>query len=608
MRHTFISRLTEQPGEPESKHKYFVNSLKIGTMLLMFFFINSQLGYSQYFRSALQTGTGTWLWNDPTSWQYSTDVENWGTTTLVPNSTNCELVYIVAGTTITITDSQTASSLFVEGSLIIEASKQLEVTGNTEISSPFAITIKSNATGSGAMMSGSFTNTSGSMKIERFMSLTNNLHLFSSPLVQTLNDFIKNNPEIPDLYDSNNIKIGVGMRDYSTSGDIWNSYMVYKALPKSPTGNIVLGKGYSVRTIQDGATANAGMIVSIGLPDPDNTITYPLDLTGKRWNFMGNPFTCALSVSAFLSENGGALEDSYSSVYLWDTNGLLGAQGQYVPINNASTASSIQLGQGFFVKAKTAGTGTISYTPAMRTFDATQSFKSAQAEYPTIKLLVKNNTLSVSSTTQFKFISNTTKGLDPGYDAGLLKSIPEFAIYSKLEEDNGVDFMLQCLPDNNYDQNLIPIGIDCAAGGELTFTAETINLPSGCKAILEDKQNRTFTSLDQPGASYTATVAANTLGTGRFYLHTADIVSAVEPLENQKYKITTIDHTLYINGEVSNTAQFAIYSINGKLLANFKAEDLQQNHYDASGLPAGVYIVRINDKNSQESTKFVLGN
>jgi hypothetical protein len=63
---------------------------------------------------------------------------------------------------------------------------------------------------------------------------------------------------------------------------------------------------------------------------------------------------------------------------------------------------------------------------------------------------------------------------------------------------------------------------------------------------------------------------------------------------------------VYVDGEVSADAMFALYSVNGKLLANFKAEDQVQNRLDASGLPSGVYVLSIKDKNVKKSVKLIL--
>lgn len=70
--------------------------------------------------------------------------------------------------------------------------------------------------------------------------------------------------------------------------------------------------------------------------------------------------------------------------------------------------------------------------------------------------------------------------------------------------------------------------------------------------------------------------------------------------------MTSIGKVIYINGEVSDNAMFCLYSVDGKLLANFKVENQVQNHLDASGFPSGVYILTVVDKNRKKSVKFLL--
>ncbi|HZK97122.1 MAG TPA: T9SS type A sorting domain-containing protein, partial [Prolixibacteraceae bacterium] len=165
---------------------------------------------------------------------------------------------------------------------------------------------------------------------------------------------------------------------------------------------------------------------------------------------------------------------------------------------------------------------------------------------------------------------------------------------------------LQCLPDQDYDQYEIPIGIDCKLGGEITFTAESVNLPTGCQALLEDRVTHRFTRLDLKDAQYTANVSADTKGTGRFFLHTSDIISSVPKLETPSFNVYTTGKTVYVNGEVGADAQFFLYSVNGKLLANFKAENQVQNQLNVSGYAAGVYVLTIVDKNVKKSVKLII--
>ena len=134
----------------------------------------------------------------------------------------------------------------------------------------------------------------------------------------------------------------------------------------------------------------------------------------------------------------------------------------------------------------------------MQAHQGTALFKAAKTPMSEIKLIAASSAGSVA--TVIKFIEGTTAGLDVGYDAGVFKADPSFSLYTKLVEDNGVDFQLQCLPNNQYGSLVIPVGLDSKAGGEIVFSVKTIQLDPNCKVILEDMLTNTFTDLSNlPG-------------------------------------------------------------------------------------------------------------
>jgi len=534
------------------------------------------------------------------------------------------------------------------GVLTVRGGGILEVIGATNLNyvpTPAApcLILKSNESSTGSFKHSDTFNGSGTVMVERYMSNTNNWHLYSSPIRYTsssknselsIHDFLLCNPEIPDLVDQLDGKVlRVGMREYNTILNDWTPYYDYNNsldIIKIEGGKMNGGKGFSICTIADGyvpggngsTLPGTGILFANGIPNPNSVninLTKSISSIDQGWNCIGNPFTRAIRVKdsngmpGFLnSSNLSQLDDShiYDAVYVWDTNGAFGTNAipEYVALNNSSSGDDfiyLQIGQGFFVKTHDGG-GNVTFTEGMQISKPNLKFKSETLEVPIIKILATNQKLS--STTQIKFISNTTKGLDPGYDAGMLKANPNFSLYSKLLVDNEADFTIQCLPDQNYDQYVIPIGIDCKVAGDITFTAETVNLPSGCQALLEDRLTKRFTRLDLKDAKYTAAVSADTKGTGRFFLHTSDVISSVQPIEKEQFKVSKIGTTVYINGEVSDKAYFYVYSVNGKLLTSFKAENQVQNQFSVSGFPAGVYILTVDDQNQKKSVKFLIEN
>jgi len=505
-------------------------------------------------------------------------------------------------TTLNVSNNLTITS----GVLTIPASALLSVVNTTNLNSNPSLIVKSNATSTGSFVYNTFSG-SGTVKVERFMSKSDNWHLYSSPIKdQSVHDFLKFNTEIPDLLDGSNNVIGVGLRDYNTATGIWNPYLIY-ATASTTAGSISGGKGFSIRTYND--TQATGSIDATGIPNL-NTVNVTLirsaASTDKGWNCIGNPFSSALNIIGFLTANSAQLESGYEAVYLWDTNNIIPGKSSpdYVVLNNASSITNVQIAQGFFVKSKSGG-GTVSFTKTMQNPLAALTFKEAVIEWPSLKIIASSQ--ATSSSTEIKFIPNTSKGLDPGYDAGMLKANPEFSLYSRLVDDDGIDFTLQCLSDQDFKQYEIPMGIDYKLGGALTFKAESINLPAGFQVVLEDRLTKSFTRLDLKDAKYSTDVSAGTKGTGRFFLHASDIINGDPKLEEQPFKVYTIGKAIYVNDEVSADAKFSLYSVNGKLLANFKAESQVENRLDVSGLPSGVYVLSVSDKNMKKSVKLILG-
>ena len=187
-----------------------------------------------------------------------------------------------------------------------------------------------------------------------------------------------------------------------------------------------------------------------------------------------------------------------------------------------------------------------------------------------------------------------------------MKADPSFAIYTKLVEPFDAEFQLQCLPTNQYDNLIIPVGIDFKAGGEIVFSVKTVQLEAGCKAILEDKLTNTFTDLST--GSYKAAVVANTAGTGRFYLHTGDIVSGLEdqvlPGKLTAYTVGNIE--IRVIGEVGDGAVATLYNGLGQVVLTKKLGAGTLNIIGLPNLSSGIYLLNINDKGVVQTIKVMV--
>jgi hypothetical protein len=79
---------------------------------------------------------------------------------------------------------------------------------------------------------------------------------------------------------------------------------------------------------------------------------------------------------------------------------------------------------------------------------------------------------------------------------------------------------IQSLP-KQFENIMIPLGINALSRKEIVFSIETLNLPKDVKVFLEDREINTFTRLDLSNSSYKITLKNDLNGTGRFYLYTS---------------------------------------------------------------------------------------
>ena len=272
-------------------------------------------------------------------------------------------------------------------------------------------------------------------------------------------------------------------------------------------------------------------------------------------------------------------------------------------INQESAAAYAQVGQGFFVRGNFQD-AEVNFTSAMQVHKPDLNLKAASAPRPAIQLIASNDQSATFTTV--KFIQGMSKGLDVGYDAGVFKADPDFSLYTKLVEDNGVEFQLQCLPTDQYDKMVIPIGIDSKAAGEIVFTVQTVQLEAGCKTILEDKLTNTFTDLSN--STYKTVVSANTAGTGRFFLHTGDVISGLEdqvlPGKLSAYTVRNIE--IRIVGEVGNDAVATLYNGLGQVVLTKKLGAGSLNIIGLPNLSSGIYLLNINDKGTSQTIKVMV--
>ena len=472
---------------------------------------------------------------------------------------------------VNVTSTTTAPYLQVEsGSTVtVASSNALTVSGN--LTNNGTVTLNS---GSSLIVNGTST---GNVTYTRNLP-TSNWYLVSSPVSgQAYNDAYVTANGIDSGTGSNR-----GIATYTNTDNTW-SYLV-----SGGSGTFDNGKGYSVKRASAGDISFTGTI---------NTANVSVAVS-NGFNLVGNPFTASLNLGDFFVDNGAAGAISGAQTWFWN--------GSSYDVKTSGNHGTFEIapGQGFFVNA--AGGGNLTFNISSVSH-ATAVFQKTNPR-PEITL-----TLTEGSDTRnayIYYVNGTTIDYDLGYDGNLFGGVSHsLAVYSHLvNNDNGNKYQLQSLPDSNYENMVIPIGIIAAAGKEITFTAEALNLPNDLKVYLEDRLTNTVTRLDEANTSYKVTLNDALNGTGRFFLHTkaSGVLSTDELALSNTSVYVTANNTLRVIRLPSGNAIVKVFTILGKQVVqtNFSST----GSYDVSlpKLATGMYIVQLETATGKLNKKIFL--
>jgi|GEM_PF-4209472 len=451
-----------------------------------------------------------------------------------------------------------------------------------------SFTLKSNATGTASLIATS--GVTGVVTAERWV---NNLaggetwHYVSSPVSgQSLNQ---------SWLDNNSIVSTPAYQLFRYDED-QNYWIIYGSTgnPEPFTDNtFVDARGYTAARSESGVLSFTGTV-------RNSDITYATSYTagkGEGWNLVGNPFTSAIRVTSgaastgkFLVDNTGVIDASYLALYVWDEQtGYANSRNDYKVISSGTidgytkiNQDYIQPGQAFMVKVKSSA-GNLAFNKDMQQHAAVDFYKSKES-WPSVELVVEGN--NVSNAASIGFDDAMTKGLDPSYDVGKLKGNPDIALYTRLVEDNGVDFAIQALPFTELESLVVPVGLDVSTTGVYKFSATTTNFDN-YNMVLEDRQENTFTNLRRD--DYSAGVSQS--GIGRFYLHFKNATGLSEisndvPIiiyQNNMLDITNLQETKTVVKLVSLMGQ----TLQAETYAASTEIQMQTN------VPTGIYLIQI---------------
>ena len=292
------------------------------------------------------------------------------------------------------------------------------------------------------------------------------------------------------------------------------------------------------------------------------------------------------------------------TLWFWDQS-LSEGSGGYTQINQASASRFIAPAQGFFVNAKISG-GTFAFTEAMQSHQATDVFSRTTSNRFEINVAMTNGT--ATKNTEIYYINGTTTAFDNGYDSSIFGGTNnDFALYTQTVTDSqGRKLGIQSLPDSNYENMVIPIGVNATAGTEITFSIAAQNIPAGLDVYIENRTTNTFTKLTDNG-SYSITLDADSNGVGQFYLRTTSSALGLENVTLEGVSIyKTTNKTLRVIGLQKGKASIKMFTVLGKQVLQTTFESTGSKDISLPKLATGVYLVNLQTTHGKMTKKIII--
>ena len=355
--------------------------------------------------------------------------------------------------------------------------------------------------------------------------------------------------------------------------------------------NFITGKGYSVRRETGQGAGNISFTGNINT----SNIAITLNNSGSGFNLVGNPYISYLNNFHFINDNSANISGNQIWVWNQSTNNY--------EVKNLIENIILAPAQCFFVKATTSANLNFAKFRQVTTGNLFQ--KSAKSK---IQLNISDGLQT--RYTKIYYVDNATTGFDNGYDGetfgGIANSLDVFT--HLVANSEGKKYQVQSLPNSDFENMVVPVGVKAAAGKEITFSLDAMNIPDGINVYLEDKIVNTVTILSEANATYKVTLTDALDGIGRFYLHTKSSgVLGTETIALNNVSIYSIDaSTLRVAGLSEGKASVKIYSILGKQVFENSFNATAVKDLKLPKLASGIYVVQLATEKGTLNKKITL--
>jgi hypothetical protein len=318
---------------------------------------------------------------------------------------------------------------------------------------------------------------------------------------------------------------------------------------------------------------------------------------GGGWNLISNPYPCAINWNQMRNDaaNSGL---SLSNAY-YQFNGAAGNYGTYTSLNASTGVSvgglqeNIPSSQAFFVKAN--GAGNLAFKESFKNTAANSAsfLRTATSDLELLKFKVQQG--SSWDEAGVLFYPSAAEGLD-NFDAlNLAGSAVDVATVMA----DGKNAAIEVLPQIG-EQRIIPLKVQIPANGMATFRFEGMeNFPAVVSIYLKDDNLGLLTNLRQnPDVEFEA---VSSQSYNRFSLIIASEVLTSNVGAIQKKALRIFPNPAQTSATVFSpqAGELELYNAMGQKVKS-QTTLIGQNHLDVSGLPKGMYWIRMEDMTEEK--------
>ena len=531
------------------------------------------------------------LWNGATSISW-TDATNW-TPNVVPDQ-NSDVTIAAAANQPTISTNVNINSLTIaSGATLTVTAPNLTVTGAIANSGTMTLANNSNLIQGIATVTNSNT---GNMTVNRNSNALSRLDFtsWSSPVTNAGQFLTTFSP----LTSTNRFY------NYSETAN------QYTEILSPSTITFDAGAGYLIRMPNTAVAFPATQTfagVFTGVPN-NGTITKAITYNGSApfgYNMVGNPYPSTIDADAFITANTAVIENS---LYFWrKINGATGSAYAVYTKAGATTATpssalpngTIQVGQGFFVKAKSASN--VTFTNAMRVANnQNQFFKTKQVAQKDRVWLNLTNASGAFSQALVGYFADATSGVDV-YDGKYINDSPIALTWNI----NNEEYTIQGRPAFDA-TDVVALNFKTDVAGDYTIAIDQAEGVLGATQEVYLVDSKTGTETDLKTGAYTFTTAVGT-DNARFslkYQKTLKVGAAT--FNENSISVYKNNGTLYVNSGAIAISNIKVFDVQGRLLTeqrNVKTTTATINDLKAVHQ---VLIVKIFDADNNEVTKKVM--